>query len=308
LVPYLLGFCPQESLVLLLLRDGLVLLTARVDLPPPTAAAPVLRQLSRLAEQHQASGMVLVAYSTDPGPTREVVGLLIDGLQPHGLLDALLVDESRWWSLMCGSGCCPDDGTPYDLSSHPMAAEAVYAGLTLAAGRAEIEARVAGPAAGDHDRLRAVTADAHRDLAVLAPAERRSHMATFVAEFLAAPRRLSDAECAQLAVLALYVEVRDVAWSAMSREAADDHVDLWQQVVARTVPPGELAPLCLLGMAAWISGNGALQNCCTDRALRLDPGYSMARLLDELNRRALPPTFWDQISSDVERSVGPLAG
>ena len=293
--------------MLLLLRDGLVLLTARVDLPPPTAAAPALRQLSGLAEQHQASGMVLFAYGTDPGPTRELVHLLIDGLEPQGLLDALYVDQTRWWSLMCGSGCCPHDGTPYDLSSHPMAAEAVYAGLTLAGGRSEVEARVAGPAAGDHDRLEAVTAVAHRELASLDPAQRRSRMAGFVADFLAAPRRLSEAECAQLSVLTLDVSVRDVAWSAMSREAADDHVNLWEQVVAHTVPPGEVAPLCLLGMAAWISGNGALQNCCTDRARRVDPQYSMARLLDEINRRALPPTFWDQISSDVERAVGPLA-
>jgi len=308
LVPYLLGFCPQESLVVLLLRDGLVLLTARIDLPPPTAAAGALRQLRGLAEQHDAAGMVLFAYAADPQPTKQLVDVLIDGLEPHGLLDALYVDDSRWWSLMCPTGCCPEEGTPFDLSSHPMAAEAVYAGLTLAAGRTEIEARVAGPAGQDHDRLDALTADARSELAHLSSAERCGQMAVLVGEFLAAPRRLTDAECARLAVLARDVSVRDVAWTSMSRQAADDHVDLWEQVVARSVSPWEVAPLCLLGMAAWISGNGALQNCCTERALRADPRYSMAVLLDDINQRALPPTFWDLIATDLERSLGPLAG
>ena len=126
--------------------------------------------------------------------------------------------------------------------------------------------------------------------------------------YLDQPRRLSDADCARLAILAANVTVRDLAWVAMTRDDIDDHLSLWGQVVARTIAPWEPAPLCLLGMAAWISGNGALQNCCADRALRLDPSYSLAGLLDDINRRVLPPGFWDVLSAEMTKEVGPLAG
>ena len=41
---------------------------------------------------------------------------------------------------------------------------------------------------------------------------------------------------------------------------AESHVALWQQVVARVPPELAVAPLCLLGLAAWVTGNGTLLN------------------------------------------------
>ena len=36
---------------------------------------------------------------------------------------------------------------------------------------------------------------------------------------------------------------------------------LWQRVVSRVTPALSAAPLALVGMAGWISGDGALLNC-----------------------------------------------
>jgi len=308
LVPYLLGFRPSESLVVLLLRDGRVLLTARIDLPPVSAAVDVVDRFRRLAEQQSASGLLLFAYSADAVPARALLDAVIPGLEPAGLLDALHVSDSRWWSLLCRSGCCPAEGTPYDLQAHPMAAEAVYAGLTVAPDRTAVEARVSGPAAADHDRLEELARQTGQELVGMGRRERQLLMSSTVRDFVSAPRRLSEVECVRLALLCVDLSVRDVAWASMTRSEADDHVDLWEQVVAKTVAPWEAAPLCLLGMAAWISGNGALQNCCTDRARQIDPEYSLAELLDDINRRALPPTFWDAMAAEMGAAAGPLAG
>ncbi|MBA3530017.1 MAG: DUF4192 domain-containing protein, partial [Propionibacteriaceae bacterium] len=297
LVPYLLGFCPQESLVVLLIRDSAVLLTARVDIPPVEATVPLIEQFAGLAERHKASGMVLFAYSEDAASARELVEGLVAGLERHGLLDALYVAADRWWSLMCDQACCPAEGTPYDLSTHPMAAEAVFAGLTAAPGRSAVEALVSGPPADDLDRLVEVSRQVSAELVDLGLAERQELMAAAVRGALVHPQPLSDADCARFAMLAADVQVRDVAWALISRADADRHVHLWGQVVARTIAPFEPAVLCLLGMAAWISGNGALQNCCADRAARIDPTYSMTGLLEEINQRALPPSFWDAMST-----------
>lgn len=312
LVPYLLGFRPQESLVFLLIRHNRVLLTARIDLPPLIAAEAVVHQFVGLSQQHDASGLVVLAYSDDIPAAQELVSAIAPALAPFGLVDALCVDEERWWSMTCTSDCCPADGTPYDLSSHPMAAEAVYAGLTAAADRAAIAEQVTGPPTDDVAGLSDLAREVSSELGGLSPSRQGDLIATMVLEFVRQPRRLSDAECARLAVLAGTIAARDVAWSMISRDEVAAHLQLWQQVVARAVAPFELAPLCLLGLSAWIAGDGALQNCCVERALRLDPDYSLAGLLDEINLRALPPSFWDQMadgmSSVVRGGDTPLAG
>lgn len=308
LAPYLLGFTPTESLVLIVIGDGRVLVTARLDLPAPAAHEQVAEQLLGIADRVDASGLVLLAYSADGEAARALLERLIVPLRPAGLLDALYVDATRWWSLMCTAGCCPSEGVRYEPAAHPMAAEAVYAGLTAAAGRADIVARVSGPPETDVARLEQVSHAVGAELVELSPQEAGELMAALVAGYLDQPGPLSDAECVRLAILAADLTVRDVAWAAMTREDVDDHLSLWGQVVARTIAPWEPAPLCLLGMAAWISGDGALQNCCADRALGLDPSYSMAALLDEINRRVLPPSFWDVLSAEMTRELGPLAG
>ena len=93
---------------------------------------------------------------------------------------------------------------------------------------------------------------------------------------------LSDA-----GLLVTDVHIRDLAWALITPTNAEDHVRLWGGVVARCRrrwPP----PLCLLGMAAWVSGAGALLNCCCERLAQVDPHYSMGRLLADISERALP--------------------
>ena len=67
-----------------------------------------------------------------------------------------------------------------------------------------------------------------------------------------------------------------------------------------------------LGMAAWISGAGALLNCCCERLAVVAPDYSMGRLLAEISVRALPPSLWEQLGGEIQaglpEELAPLAG
>ena len=72
----------------------------------------------------------------------------------------------------------------------------------------------------------------------------------------------------------------------------------------RAVPPFESAPVCLLGFAAWIGGDGALQVMCIERALEINPDYSLGRLLEDINLRAAPPSMWDQMAEEMRQLVG----
>ena len=305
MVPYLLGFRPAESLVAMLVRGGRVLLTARMDLPPDAAA--LVGQVQELVDQHTLSAVVLVAYSVEPERGRAVLRGQLDGLAGVSIADALLVDGQRWWSLTCTTGCCPAEGSPYEPDAHPLAAAAVYAGLPVRASRAEVAAQAAGPAPAEWDGLRRQARELRPALRRLGPAGRVAAMSTAVVEALPEPAP-SDVRCLRLALLAREVPVRDVACALISREDAEQHVGLWQHVVARVPPELAVAPLCLLGVAAWAAGNGTLLNCCCERIEHLDPGCSMGLLLADVSARALPPSFWDALGAQLRADLGLLAG
>lgn len=307
IVPYLLGFEPADSIVTILVRRGQIQVTARLDLPALESVDELSRYLLDLVDAQKSDQILLLTYSSRGEPARVIGERLTARLAPHGLTESLFIEDGRWWSLSCTQDCCPADGTPYDPSSHPLAAEAVYAGLSVLPGRESLAALVAGPPDSDVDDLVDLS---DSELAGL-PASRGARQELvdrLVGEYLTEPHELTDEECCRLAVLVSDLEVRDVAWASMSRERAHDQVELWRRVVARTVPPLAPAPVCLLGMAAWISGNGALLNVCIDKMAGLDPSYTMAGILADISDRALPPSLWAAIRPEFGNRIGLLAG
>jgi Domain of unknown function (DUF4192) len=292
-VPYLVGFHPDESVVAVIMRSGRVVLTIRADLPPPAAAADLAAQIARLVVQHCAQHVVLIGYSVNP-QVRELLMEMAGELTSSGLQDVLLVDGRRWWSLMCVGGCCPSDGQPYDPRSSSVAAQAVYAGLAARPDRRALEADVSGPAEAEHPELLRLVEQESPYLDGLASTARCNLMRTIVMASLAQHAPLDDPTCARLGLLAREVEVRDVAWAMINSKDAEQHRRVWARVVARTVPPLEAAPLCLLGFCAWICGDGAMMNCCVQRVSDVDPNYSFGQLLARISQQALPPMLWDE--------------
>lgn len=329
LIPILLGFHPAESLVLVVLHDGRVELTARVDLgdsggsEPVPGASPVGvppvdsgqwwerlgERMAEIAVQHGATGVVLVSYAADPAVGDAALRAAV-AAQPAEVevVDAIRADRHRWWSLLCPCADCAGEGTPYEPGEGRLAAEAVYAGVPLRvfADREQKEATVRPPDPDDHPALLAATATAAEELAGRSVRSRCAEMVSRMNDYQLGSE-LDDAECARLAVLADTVEVRDAAWALFTRTEANRLCELWGQVVRRTVAPYEKAPLCLLGLAGWLAGDGALQVMCFERALAVDPNYSLARLLERLNDRAVPPSLWDELAEEV-RAVSTLDG
>jgi len=153
IVPYLIGFHPQESLVVVFVRSGRVILAGRLDLPADTDGEKTAEYIRALAKRERAEALALVAYSAAALPANRLLTRLMDHLTDHELTDVLYVGHGRWWSLTCADECCPMAGTPLDLTSHPLSASAVLAGLGTRASRHELEASVAGPADEELPRL-----------------------------------------------------------------------------------------------------------------------------------------------------------
>jgi hypothetical protein len=304
LVPYLLGFPPEESLVIVLVAGRRIVLTARLDLPDPSSGAEIGAYVAGLSRQHRASEVVLIGYSDHRDAAERLLGGVLDRLDGWVRTEAICAGPTRWWSLTCTEGCCPDEGTPYDVGSHPLAAEAVFAGCGLRASRAELVASVAGPATEEVARLTALARTVRGQLGTLS--DLAGSVALLRAELARAmldPGAVTDIDACRLALLVGDLPVRDVAWAAITPDEAHQHVAVWQAVVGRVATPLSSAPLALLGMAAWIGGNGALLNCCAERLGRIDPGYSMGALLDSISEQALSPKLWETLAKEIRNEL-----
>jgi hypothetical protein len=313
IIPYLVGFHPDESIVAVYIKSGRVLLTARMDLPPEAAGDELAEQIDWLAKKHGAQALALVAYSADSLPAHRLLTQLMDRLGEHKLTDVLYVGHGRWWSLSCGDECCPLTGTPFDPSSHPLSAAAVFAGLGARADRRELEASVGGPSQAELPRLEALAEALLAELEQFDdPGAAVRLLASSVEGAVSEPAVPDERTCLLLGLLVTDVHLRDLAWALITPVNAEDHVRLWGGVVARVPPTLVAAPLCLLGLAAWVSGAGALLNCCCERLAQVDPHYSMGRLLAGISEKALPPSLWQQMGGEVQAELraelGMLAG
>jgi hypothetical protein len=323
IVPYLLGFHPTESLVVVAMRRGQMVFAARADLPGSRASAAartaLADQLARVVTRQGVQTASVIGYGR-PDRVTAAVPAVCDALSRRGveILDALRVTAGRYWSLLCADrGCCPPDGTAFDVSTSALTAEAVFAGQVVLPDRIALTRQVAPAGGPTRDSMRQATERATDRLATLVvtmPADTDAAAAgsagagpagggraavlragkAAVREALAraeAGGQLTDDEVAWLTLLLSHRPVRDFAWE---RTTPDEwQIALWTDVLHRAEPDLAPAPASLLAFAAWRSGFGALASVALERALGADPAYPMALLLDDMLRSGTPPSVVD---------------
>jgi hypothetical protein len=309
-VPHMLGFYPDRSLVVLGLGDrNRVRMTFRYDLPDPPdleLAADIADHAAYVLTREKIASAMLIGYGpahlVNPVVARAADSLAAAGLQVH---DALRADGGRFWSLFCDDpACCPPDGQRYDPGSHPAAAQMSAAGLTAHPDR-EALVRTLQPPAGSAEKVRRATNVARLRLAEMAAqseaaGERdpqlriarigRAAMQRAIRRYRAGGSITGGHELAWLAVLLADLRVRDDAWARMDSARNDAHRRLWTDILKGASADYVPAPAALLAFTAWQSGNGALATVAVERALRADPGYSMALLLSSALEAGLPPS------------------
>ncbi|MET8834030.1 DUF4192 domain-containing protein [Micromonospora sp. NPDC004540] len=170
-VPYLLGFHPADSVVVVAVRGRRVVFAARGDLPDPGAdPGPAARHLAEVVARQGTDAATVIGY----GPAARVTGAVDavgEALDGAGLLvlDALRVTDGRWWSYLCAEpACCPPEGTPYDPAASAVSAAAVFAGQVALPDRAALAAQVSPLGGPVRVAMRRATVRAHRRLAGLA--------------------------------------------------------------------------------------------------------------------------------------------
>jgi hypothetical protein len=325
-IPYLLGFHPSNSLVVIGIEPprGRIKLAFRYDLPdPPHAelAGEIAAHAVAILRRQQVGAVIAAGYG--PGSlVTPVIEPLRAGLNSAGIIlrDLVRVADGRYWSYLCYEPqCCPADGVPFDALAHPAAAALTTAGLPAYPDRAALSRSLApfvGAAAESMSQatrravLRAeqLVAGAWRPAAgqFCGPgASGRTAAADAMRPFIQAGRQAvrdaiascrnggnfaDDDQVAWLTVVLADLRVRDDAWARMDPEYREDHVRLWTDVMRRACPQYVPAPASLLAFTAWQSGDGALANMAIERALSAAPRYSMALLLAEAVESGLPPS------------------
>ncbi|HYN28799.1 MAG TPA: DUF4192 domain-containing protein [Dermatophilaceae bacterium] len=347
-LPYLLGYHPERSVVLVSLCGRGLGPVARLDLPDARNVRAAVDALVGPVLRAAPDRALVIGYEERRGESEVVSRALARALSAGGVRveDQLVVRGDRWYAPRCRAGCCPARGHRL-----PRAEDVPAVADFVAAGRAPLPSRdaVAGLVAEDPRAgagVAASTAALRRRGRPFGDVRAGELWARVVDPSDGAVRvaELTAAEVARLAGSLHDREWRDglVSWMSMDALPADaldddtvralhehlgpprpggrgagrpravghrlDRLDaeatgrpsageaddvaaqerLLHRLLAlcRAVPdacPEEAAAVCTVAACvAWGQGDGAVAREAVDRALRLQPGYRLARLVHRL--------------------------
>lgn len=296
-VPYLLGFHPADSVVLLALRGREIIFQVRADLPDPRDVPDLSSRLAAVVRRQAPTSAIVLGYGSGARLTPLVLGVRA-AVEAAGIpvLDALRVEDGRYWSYLCAvPSCCPPDGRPYDLAASPVLAEAVLEGHVILPSRAALERRLVPVDGPDRRAMTLATTRARERLSALGGVRRLVRAGRAAVDDAVRRHRggvpLSDDEVAWLSLVLVHRPVRDRAWASVVDDFAT-HMALWTDVLRRCEPQLVVAPATLLAFAAWRAGDGAVASVALSRALAVDPGYPMAVLMARALVHGVAPTEW----------------
>jgi hypothetical protein len=289
-VPYLLGFRPERSVVVMSLRGKQVGLTMRLDLDTPPRE---LHQLvvNRLRADGATRAVIVLFDPEDPAgagvgalPGDGIARALMRAVRRARLdvVDAIVVHRGRFRSCLCTNPvCCPPGGRPVPTggeADHSLVASAFVAlGTAPMASREELRASI-NPAPPER-RLALLPAI---EEALGSPvAHSVDAWREVVQRYLeTSPREpLSDAEIACLVASLRNVIVRDEVISWTAGEDLSAVLAVLRELAPLAPAPFDTQVLASLAWAAYSFGDGALAAAALDRALETDPEHSLSRLL-----------------------------
>lgn len=178
-LPYLMGFHPNDSVVMVALHGGRGRFGGRLRMGIPSAPgewAPVADQLAQClvagSEKREARPDAIVVFLCQDPAEGESASQTMERLRPFAqllrtacgaldvpVLEALCISDGRYWSYCCPDArCCPVEGNPLALpGTTVMAAAAAYAGVQVRGTLRDMEARLApGESAKTQEQERAL--------------------------------------------------------------------------------------------------------------------------------------------------------
>lgn len=317
-VPFLIGYHPTNSLVIVSLKDDAIGMAMRVDYPPFESDndEPYGSLASHLLREG-AEGALVVAYVPDDrsdgeGVLRDIELAMLRANIP--LRESLLIAHGRWRSVLCtDTDCCPAEGKILpEISTSRVAVEQVAQGRPMPFADVDGLTESIAPLAlsGDLDFLASIHSYCiDPDSSEIQSAQRGS--ATSVIDLAArfvdgsiGKDCESDLELTARVIAGVGdIQVRDFALGSHDETSIDSYWAMWRYLV-RIAPAGFVAPIAALFAAlSYERGEGALAQRALDRALSDDPAYSLAALLRRVFSAGWPPESFAAMRKDLHPKV-----
>ena len=310
-VPFLVGYHPTNSLVVIALHEETIGMAMRIDYPEDVDLDQIDSLASHLVRE-EADSALLVAY-VPAGvidseylltPIREAIAM-----RGITLRECLEVRGDRWRSTICeDEGCCPPEGNK--MPSHEesrIAAEQVAEGNPLPY--------------ENLNELRESIAPSPRNAALERALDRVSGIDYEGDEVVALEREAALAVndlalefsekgiCESIEMVALVLvrlhdlQVRDYVMGITEPENIDSLWAMWRWMM-KIAPQGYVAPVAtLFAITSYERGEGALAQRGLDRALEDDPQYALAKLLRRSFAAGWPPSSFAQMRAQLHPKI-----
>jgi hypothetical protein len=301
-VPGLLGYVPEESIVLIAVGPSGKHVTqcVRSDIPPPSHVAAVAEQLAATVVDAQPTFVDLVVVGGGPAaadgspPRRDVAEAVRRSLraagvaQPGAFWVAELAADRRWQSY--------DDpkvgGSLPDPADSVLSAELAGLGHVTFGSRAEMEALFEPDAEAAVERRSKLIDQRIDTLKEWTPEKGAEAIADALRKSAEKEFSLSDEQIAELGIALSDGKIRDACLATASppnTPLAHQAARLWQ-CLARALPDPERAEAaCLAAFAAYQAGDGTLARIALDVALQANPSHVLAGLLDRALQHGFHP-------------------
>jgi hypothetical protein len=310
-IPFLIGYHPENSLVLVALKDDNVGMAMRVDMP--TDIAPESYDLLASHFQREAADAALIVAYVDSQSDPEAVlintsaALLRAGIS---IKESLIVSDGRYRSMLChDSECCPPLGSPIpEFDSSRIAAEHVIAGhpMPFANVSGLVQSIAALPSAMQESwqsEVRAFWIESDSECLLDLQRDGATAVIDLAGEY-ALGRGAEDRELAARVIGRISdIQVRDYALGSHNDETADAYWQMWRELLL-IAPRGFVAPIASIFAAlAYERGEGALAHKALDRALADDERYSLALLLRRVFTAGWPPQSFSAMRAQLHPKV-----
>ena len=298
-VPHMLGFQPEESMVVFPLSGGLP--TARVDLPQTAEQHEQIREsmLNAYLRHARPGSQVALICFTETGADAELASRrLAQAFTEHGVPVPLRlsVTATDWVDLENGTG-----GPRTTEAQSRIAAEFVMAGkVSPAQSRQELVDSLVGDRHGVADELPAAADHALAN----PPAAEHAWTVARIVRFEHNGQRLTDPEAARLLLAVQDIETRDAALMRMDVAGARQHQALWTDMTRRAPDEVRAPAAALLGFASWLGGDGARAWAALDQIPEGARDYRLAQLVAQVLEEVVPPSAWEAAAQSTVSSDG----
>ena len=313
-IPFLVGFKPEDSIVLMSIKDDSIFMAMRIDFPDSLDPEQIDTLISHL-QRDDAEAAIAVYYipesSTDADLLIKTITDAIDN-KKIPLRESLIVHAGRWRSLICGDiDCCPPEGSPLpELGESRIAAEQVALGKPVPFENVFQLIDSISALESDHELSEYIRSipeiDYENDPVPLQRQLQRQGaeaITDFIADFAA------DGLCRDKKLLALIIvrlldlQVRDFALGSVTEDRSDLYFSAWRWLL-RIAPEGYVAPVATIFAAiAYERGDGAIAHRALDRADLDNPNYAMTGLLRQVFSSGWAPESFAAMRAELHPKI-----